>query len=236
MDAAKFRIGGSDFVGVFATSSDRFVFAGRGLTSGSKKLLSDTLKVKLHEVSISGSDLVGLFSRTNSNGIILSNLVLEHELHAIKALNLDMKMGVLESELNAVGSNILANDKIAIINPDYGHAAALQIQDILDVEVIKAETGSFKTVGANNILTGRGLAINNRCTEDEKALLDEATGFKSMRTTANTGALSIGLATVANSNAVVAGDSTTGFELNRIIEALEGQAKNYNSPKTIPSK
>lgn len=236
MDAAKFRVGGSDFIGVFATSSDRFLFTGRGLTSGSKKLLTDTLKVERHDISISGSDLVGLFSRSNSNGIMLSNLILDHELEMIKALKLDMMVGVLESELNAVGSNVLANDKIAIINPDYSQAAAMQIQDILGVDVIKAETGSFKTIGANNILTNTGLAINNRCTDDEKALLDEATGFRSIRATANTGAMSIGLATAANSNAVIAGDSTTGFELNRMIEALEGSAKDYNASKTIPSE
>ncbi|MGI0133435.1 MAG: translation initiation factor IF-6 [Candidatus Micrarchaeaceae archaeon] len=236
MEAAKFRIGGSDFVGVFATSSDRFVFSGRGLTSHSMKLLSDTLKVERHDIVISGSDLIGLFSRINSKGMVLTNLVLEHEIAAIKALNLDMNIGVLDSDLNAIGSNILANDKIAIINPDYSHTAALMIKDILDVEVIKAETGGFKTIGANNILTNKGLVINNRTTDDEKSMLDEVTGFDSMRTTADTGALSVGLAAVANSNGVAAGDSTTGFELNRMVQALEGQAKDYNPEKRIQAE
>ena len=39
-------------------------------------------------------------------------------------------------------------------------------------------------------------------------------------TTANTGSLSIGLAVIANSKGVVIGNSTTGFEIVRIVNGL----------------
>jgi len=93
---------------------------------------------------------------------------------------------------------------------------------VLGVEVVRLKVGGFNTVGANNILTNSGLVINNRASDGDKAELDRITGFDSIRTTANTGALSIGLTVVANSVGVVAGEETTGFELNRIVEALEG--------------
>ena len=83
------------------------------------------------------------------------------------------------------------------------------------------QIGGYKTVGANNILTNKGLVINNKATDLEQKEWEEKTGFKTIRTTANTGSLAIGLSVVANTKGVVAGESTTGFELNRIIQGLE---------------
>jgi translation initiation factor 6 len=87
--------------------------------------------------------------------------------------------------------------------------------------VVKSQIGGFRTVGANNILTNVGLVINNRATDLEQKEWEKLTGFGTIRTTANTGALAVGLAVVANSKGVVAGEETTGFELNRIVQGLE---------------
>lgn len=221
MEAAKYRILGSDYIGVFATATENFLFAGAGLTRNSKEMLAKILGVKYIEMSVSASDLVGLFAKANSNGILLSNLVLEQELESLRKNDLGINITVMESDLNALGSNILANDKMAIINPDYSKKDEQQIADVLGVETVRARIGGFKTVGANNILTNKGLALNNRATAQEKNEWDHRTGFESILTTANTGALAIGLSVIANSKAVAVGDTTTGFEMARIIDALE---------------
>lgn len=221
MEAAKYRIHGSDYIGVFATATDKLLFIGEMVESKEKKFLANILDVESVGLTISGSELVGLFSRANSKGVIFSNLILDEELAKIKSRDLDMNIGVLESGMNAIGCNILANDKVAIINSDYSNRTAKSIGDILDVEVVKAKTDGFKTVGANNILTNNGFVINNRSTDSEKERLDAITGFDSVRTTANAGSLTIGLSVIVNSRAVVVGDDTTGYELARILEALE---------------
>lgn len=221
MQVVKCKIKGSDYVGVFATATDRYVFAGQGLSQRNGRMLAETLKAEVVEFSISGSDLVGLFSRANSNGIVLSNLITDEELERVKRMHLDLNIEVIDSELNAIGSNILANDKIAIANIEYDHGSIKRIADALGVEVLKEKIAGFKTVGANNILTNTGLVINNRSTDAEKAELERISGFEAVRTTANTGSLSVGLSAAANSDAVVIGDNTTGFELARILEALE---------------
>ena len=89
------------------------------------------LSVRCIEFNVSGSDLVGLFSRANSNGIILSNIMLDHELESLKKMDLGLNMGIIGSDLNAIGSNILANDKIAIVNADYSAKEVENIEDIL---------------------------------------------------------------------------------------------------------
>ncbi len=222
MEAAKYRVLGSDYIGVFCTTSDDMVLVGTRLTSNVKDKMSSLLEARVVDMSISGSDLIGVFSRANSNGVIVSNLILDNELDALKkGAGLGINIGVISSDLNAIGSNVLANDKMAIINPDYDASAEKEIADVLGVEVIRSSTGGFKTVGANNILTNRGLAVSNRSTAKEKEDWDNITGFDSILTTANGGGLYIGLAAVANSNGVAVGDSTTGYELARVVDALE---------------
>lgn len=221
MDAGKCRIKGSDYVGVFCTATDDIIFAPRHLTEKEHDILFKTLQADIVEVSLAESNLVGLFSRANSNGIILSNLATDEELKAIKSLAAEMNVAVLNSDINAIGSNILANDRIAIINEEYDRNAEKTIADILGVEVIKIPIGGFRTVGANNILTNTGLVINNKATDLEQKEWEAKTGFATIRSTGNTGSLAIGLSVAANSKGVVAGEATTGFELNRIIQGLE---------------
>ena len=220
MGAAKCQVNGSDFIGAFATSTDKYTFVADSVSERAKSLIQNTLKSACVGVSIGGTDLVGLFLRANSNGVVLSNMVTEAELERMRSMDLGIRIEVMGSSLNAVGNNILVNDRIAIVNPEYGDDSVAQMRDVFGVEVIKDEVGGYKTVGANSILTNLGLAINNRCTDREKEELDIKTGFGSIRTTANTGALSIGLGTVSNSHGVVVGDGTTGYELTRIMDAL----------------
>ena len=221
MEVVKYAIKGSDYVGVFATATDKFVFLGQGLTQHNKEFLSSKLGVRSIEMSVSGSDLIGLFARANSNGIVLSNLFVDDDMASLKRMDLGINIEVLDSTLNAIGSNVLVNDKIAIVNSDYDTKAVQQIRDAFGVEVVKARINGFRTMGANNILTNKGFVISNKSTDEEKEHLDKVSGFNSTRTTANTGSLYIGLSVIVNSNAVVAGEGTTGYELSRIVDGLE---------------
>ncbi len=220
MGATKYVIRGSDCIGVFATATDKYVFSGIGTPEGTAGALSSALSAKFVGLSLGNSNLVGVFSRGNSKGLLLSNLTTEYELEHAKSLGLDLRIEVLRSPLNAVGNNIIANDKIAFVNPEYRQHDLKFISDVLGVEVMRYAIGNFKTVGANNILTNKGFVVNNHTTDKEKEELDKITGVDSVRTTANTGSLGIGISAAANSNGVVVGSNTTGYELARIIEGL----------------
>ncbi len=213
---------GSDYIGAFATTTDKYTFVPFGLPDKTRLLIEKTLKTACISIPISSTDLIGLFSRANSNGIAISDIASEDDVRRIRDLNLGINVEIIKSNINALGNAILANDRIAIIDPEYTEIESKQIQDVLGVEVIRAEIGGFKTVGATNILTNVGCAMNNHGTDKEKSELDKMTGFDCTRTTANKGSLSIGLASIANTNGLLVGDETTGFEMNRIIEALGG--------------
>ena len=54
------------------------------------------------ETTIAESGLVGLFSRANSNGIILSNLATSAEVERLKKAATGINVEVLESPINAI--------------------------------------------------------------------------------------------------------------------------------------
>ncbi len=220
MSTIRCEVNGSAYIGAFASCSELRLFVGSGVNRRVSWAITRALGVECIETQISGSDLVGIFCRSNSNGMVVSRFVYSDELSGIgKAAGINVEP--LKSDLNAVGNNVLANDKIALVNPDYSREAVRQLEDVLGVEVVRMRIASFKTVGANNILTNKGMVINNRSGDEEKERVDSITGFDSVRSTANTGALAIGLATLANSKGAAAGNETTGYELARIMQALD---------------
>lgn len=221
MSAIRYNIGGSDYVGAFSTSTDKYIFVGVGLPNNNLDLLKDELKGQIISFSIMGSDLIGLFSKANKNGILLPATTLDYEINKLKDMKLGINIGLIDTDLNAIGNNILVNDKIALINPDYGIKDIKLIEDVFDVEVIKTTIGNFKTLGANNLMTNKGMVINNDINDEDKESIDSITGFDSVRSTANFGSLGVGISVIANSYGIVSGEKTTGYELERLRQGLE---------------
>lgn len=220
MPIAKTSLYGNDFIGAFSISNDTITLIGGNPRGSGEKIISETLKTHTVEMMLNGSDLVGIYAVMNSKTLILPEMTYSSEVAHLKNSLPWIEIKILETNLNALGNNILANDKIAIINPDYSAAEEKLIGEMLDVETMRMRIGGFGTVGANNILTNKGMVMNNRVSEEEEEILKGI--FKNLsQSTANTGSLGIRLCTIANSNGIVAGSSTTGFELANIAEGLE---------------
>ncbi|MGC8648825.1 MAG: translation initiation factor IF-6 [Candidatus Micrarchaeia archaeon] len=220
MTITKCRINGSTFVGAFISSTEEYSFISSGINSESIPLIENTLHTKVIALDFYDISLLGILIKANKNGILLSNLFDESDVQKVKSLDLGINVGILKSNLNALGNDILANDKFAIVNPDYNADDIKQIRDVLNVEVISEQIGQFKTVGANNILTNKGILINNNATDMQVDKIHKFVGIAPVRTTANVGSLAIGLSVVANSKGALIGEDTTGFELGRITQAL----------------
>jgi translation initiation factor 6 len=221
MHAAKCQIEGSDYIGAFITTTENYTFCPVGILKKTKELIKETLQTDVVEILIGGCSLIGILCRGNSKGIAVSNLASEEEIMKIREACPDIKVEIVDSNINAIGNGTLVNDKVCFVSPDYDQKDIEKFEQIFGTKVFVNEAGGYKTVGANNIITINGMAINNHATDAEKNIIDKLTGFESVRTTANRGGLSIGIAAVANSKGILTGYETTGFEMNRLIEALE---------------
>lgn len=221
MPIQRTRIHGNDYVGAWSVATDGFFIAGNDVKSRTEEIAREALGVDVVRASVGGSALIGIYVAANSNGVLLPNLSerreLEHLSHELQGIQVEM----LDTDLNALKNNILANDKIAIINPNFSRVEERRISDVLGVETVRLGIAGFHTVGANNILTNKGFVLNNRASDEEKDRIEGILGMKVEQSTANTGSVSIGLCVVANSKGMIAGEATTGYELARIAESLE---------------
>ncbi|MEM0149112.1 MAG: translation initiation factor IF-6 [Candidatus Micrarchaeaceae archaeon] len=223
MGIIKTEIRGSDYIGAFGIATDEFTLIGNVLSESKKELLNKALETPVITASVDGSYLLGVYAVANSKGILLQRGASDKELKYIKtevnAIN-GAQVARLDSDLNALGNNISANNKTAFVNPGYSSKETKIIADMLDVEVIKMRIAGYSTIGAVSVFTNRGIAITDRSSEAEKAKIEAAAKLPVDYATANFGSTYLGLAVLANSKGMIIGSSTSGFELARISNAL----------------
>jgi translation initiation factor 6 len=211
------NINGNPCVGVFCKVSERVAVIPPNLTKENINCIKETLGVEIIETNICGSSLIGPLTVLNSNSMLVTNFVYEHEMKKIEE---EVNVTVVSDRFNAVGNNILANDKAALVHPQLSKKTIRLIEDALAVEVTKGTIAGLKTVGSLAVATNKGILCHPKTTEDEiekiKALFDIPVSIG----TVNYGMPYIGTGLIANTKGAITGPDTTGIELGRIEEAL----------------
>ena len=72
--------------------------------------------VEVVGTTLGGSNLLGSLVVANSNGVLITDFAFSDELEKLQEFGPVEK---LEDKLNAVGNNILVNDKKALVHPGY---------------------------------------------------------------------------------------------------------------------
>ena len=209
---------GNPFIGLYFATSDSTLIIPPQATKKQIDSYSEILDTNPIKTTIAKSNLNGLFIALNSNGIVVPKLATKKELNELKKSGLNIC--VLDTPHSAIGNNILTNDKAAIINPEITETQAKQIEDCLGVEVIQREIAGLKTVGSICITTNKGLLAYNNINENELKELEKIFKVKGGIGTANMGVSFIGICLTANSNGFIIGELTSGYEMQRIDEAL----------------
>jgi translation initiation factor 6 len=211
------RIFNSPFLGVYLRTWEDYTLVPRNSDRDFKSMTSHYLKTEPIEMTIGGSNLLGSMTVMNSNGMIFSNIVSEEEL---KNIPKDVNYAVLKDNLNAVGNNILANNKAALIHEEFSDESVRTIGEVLGVEVVKGKFREVRTVGSSGLITSSGLVIPPNMTDDEIDELGKLFGVKGRVGTANFGSLYIGASVVSNSKGALIGEDSTTVEISNIEEAL----------------
>ncbi len=219
MGTVKATINNNSYIGAFGLATDSFILVTSNSTTTERSILENALEVKAHTISIDGSGLIGVYAVANSNGILVPEMTDSREILNLRNTFPDVQVDTIHTSLNALRNNILTNDKMAFVNHEYNPIEIKRIADVLGVEIIKRQIGNFDTVGANNILTNKGIVLNNTATDEDLEFIKTKINSVS-QSTANTGSLSIGLCAISNSKGLVVGSQTTGFELVRITDGL----------------
>jgi len=212
---------GDPNVGLKAVATDSLCFIGKGFSKYSKKI-EKTLGVPVFELGIYGTDLCGVFIVANSNGILVPSIIFDKEKTAIEAIakKFKLKLGILETDLTAIGNNIVCNDKFAIVNSDYSTKEVKIIKETLGVKVKKIDLAELKLPGALGIITNKGAIFGQLLEDKDVKKVEKYLEIEIGLGTVNRGNPFMKSGLIANSNGFVIGSLTSGFETYRIDEAL----------------
>jgi len=206
-------------IGVFLKGNEKFLLVPKGLAQTKTEKLCADLRVSAIPTSIGESRLLGPLASMNSNGILVSRLAEDVEIHEITAAT-GMTVSRLDSRFTAVGNLVVANDKCALASPVLDPKALSQIKDVLGTEVERLPIGEYHQVGSLVVATNNGAAVYPGLDEREVNKIGSLLGVDAYPTSVNSGVPYVASGLIANSKNAIAGSQTTGPELVFITRAL----------------
>ncbi len=211
------NIDNNPYVGIFCKASEEICILPTNVSSKIQSIIKEALDVKIATTSICNTSLIGPMIALNSRSLVTTDLAHEYELARLKKY---VDIGVVSETFNAIGNNVLVNDRHALVHPQLSKKTIKAIEDILDVEVVKGTIAGMKTVGSVAVVTNNGLLTHPKTMEEELEILKALFKVPVYFGTVNFGTPFIASGLVANSKGAITGTKTTGIEMARIKEAL----------------
>lgn len=206
---------GDPNLGLYGFATDAYCLIGKERKKIKSKI-RDILKVPVHSCTMLDTELLGIFSAGNSNGIIIPDILEDYEIDAIKKI---IDVLILKSKYTALGNLILMNDKGIILSP-------LIKKEKDTIEKFFKLPCAISTIAGINIVGKLGIATNNGCLvhpkirEKEKKILEKILCVDVDIGTVSFGSPYPGSGLLANSYGFIVSETTSGPELGRINEVL----------------
>jgi len=203
-------------IGLYGFATDDYCLLGY---EPNKKLLNKiktTLKTEIKISTITGTELVGIFTSGNKNGLVLTKIVEKEELKKLKKL-FDLNITVIKPRETAIGNLVLCNDKGCLISERLKRFKK-QISDALDCEVETGTVADLEIVGSAAIANNIGCLCHREASEEEMKKIEELLKVKVDIGTVGYGNPFVKAGLIVNSKGVLFSEETTGPELGRIEE------------------
>jgi len=217
----KLSFGGDPNVGLYCVATDKFVLVGKNISKSKLEKLKDIFSVPVIQISIYNTNLIGIFVSANSKTILVPEVISKEELKDLKEKVTNLaEVKIIKTDLNALGNNILTNDKIAILNKDFLVNEVKEIKKALGVRAKHGLQCNELLPGTAGILTNKGGIFSSELTESEIAKLEKSFGFEIGLGTISMGGRMLGSGVVANSFGFIASKLSSGYEIARVDESL----------------
>jgi translation initiation factor 6 len=205
-------------IGLFCYANDKYCLVPRGFPKKLKEEFESILKVPVYEVNAAGTSLLGVFFSGNEHCLLVPEIMFDSELRELDEYKIKYKM--IESELTALGNNILVGEHVCIANPDYTDENIKDMQEALKIPVKKGKIAELNIVGSLAKGNKKGLLLSADAKEFEQKFLRDLLKVKITLGTMNFGSPYVSSGVVCNSHGVVVGDSSGGPEIQNADEAL----------------
>lgn len=218
MPVNRASVTGSPYLGVYLRVGESTAVVPPSVPESLCREVERLFLVRLIRSTVSESEVVGSLLAFNSFGAVVGDEVDRRERQQIEAA---IPLTTVRTRQNALGNNVLANDRGAVVHPGLPEETVREIERALRVPTRPGSVAGLGTVGMAAIATNRGVVVHPRTTEREESLLHDVLQVPVHRSTANFGVPVVGACLVANSRALLVGSPTTPVELVHLQEGLQ---------------
>ncbi len=205
-------------LGLYAYATDSYCLIGKGMEPSKIKEIQITLKVPVHEITIAGTSLVGLFCTGVGDHLLVPGTAFAHELQELQKLGIQYT--VIETTHTALGNNVLVNSHCALVHPEMEKKAKEAISAALKLPIVEMKIAGLPIVGALAVLR-KGFALVHHDVEDfEKKLLETKLKVKITSGSVNMGSPYVKSGLIVNSHGFCVGSFSGGPEIDHIDHAL----------------
>lgn len=211
----KISVFGNPFIGLFLRANEKICLLGKTLDEKIEKSIFFATTIR---VSLADSDLIGVYSIMNSNGIILSKLTSDEEIRKLKNEIYERKIDLnIHRSLFSPGNNICVNDNGGIMNIKFKEEKK-EIEDVLGVEMETMKINGILTIGSAVFATNKFFISHPKTSEEEFEKIKEILRVPGYCGTLNSGFPFPSLSIVGNSKGCIVGALTTGYEIFKLNE------------------
>jgi len=204
-------------IGLYGFCNDHFCLLSKAVPKKQVNEVEKTLKVPVHQITLCGTDLIGVFCAGNNHKIIIPHICFDNEIHELKKLKIPFE--VIESKHTALGNLVLCNDNGAIVSKEMSDVIP-SITKALNVKTIESSLAELDNVGSLAVIRG----VYGVCTKDinnnEKHKAESLLKVRFTRGTVNYGSPYIKSGVLVNKNGMIIGESSTSIEMGILDEGL----------------
>lgn len=206
-------------IGLFIFANDKFAICGKNINSSQIEEIKKTLEVPVYQMTILGTDLIGVFLAGNNEKIIIPKIY-SFELEELNKITKEHEIELIEIEdkVNSFGNVItLTNDSIIAGNL-INKSLKEKLEKKTKLKILNLENKEFNGAGSVFIFANNKLFASQVLNqEDVKDFEDKISSVGSI----NSGSAFIASGTVANKNGIIIGSSSSTIEIQHIVETLE---------------
>lgn len=209
---------GNPNIGLFCYANDKYCLVPYNFPESLQRKFQEVLKVPVYEVNAAGTHLLGVFFSGNEECLLVPEIMFDSELRVLDELKIKYK--IVESEMTALGNNLLMSKHMCIASPDYKDDTLKEIEKAIKMPVKKGKIADLNIVGSLAKGNSKGMLVSAEAKEFELKFLKDNLKIKIMTGTLNFGSGYVSSALVCNSHGIVTGDVSGGPEIQNADEAL----------------
>jgi translation initiation factor 6 len=203
---------GNPNIGLYAFCTDSFCLVGHDLPEKHCRRIEEALKVPVHQLSIAGTGLLGVFLAGHERMVLVPSIAFEHELKELERLKIPYT--VIDSKITALGNNLLVSSKGCLASTDFSADQKKAIRTALDLPLKPGRLADLPNVGSLAVTNEFGCLVHPESKRFELDFVETLLKVRCTQGTVNGGNPYVGSGLIVNSKGFCTGSQSGGIELD----------------------